>query len=124
MLGLGMATQAVDRHKEGSPEGREKPWVCPKCGKRFLMEKGMKGHMAGVHGAKYGVGAELARVTEALGRVEQALVNMQQRDAIGQRIVELAQRKAQLEANRLHDARVFRELDFLTGLWRERGKGA
>jgi hypothetical protein len=72
----------VERSVEEAPgQGLAKPLTCTVCGKEFRELRGLKGHMAGVHGVKQGLNAtmqgftnELKEVRESLARLEKAMV--------------------------------------------------
>jgi hypothetical protein len=87
----------------GKDQAMYQPIVCDKCGKEFKNARGLAGHMAGVHGVKWGMNATLEGMRQELDGVKEALVVLaravSQGGAIEKRYVELAQRKATQRRN-------------------------
>lgn len=87
----------------GKEVGMSERIVCDKCGKEFKNGRGLAGHMAGVHGVKWGMNATLEGMRQELDEVKVALVfmakAMSEGGAVEKRYVYLAQKKACRQPN-------------------------
>lgn len=90
----------------GKEVGMSERIVCDKCGKEFKNGRGLAGHMAGVHGVKWGMNATLEGMRQELDGVREVLVVLaravSEGGAIHKRYVELAQKKVKNQAGRFN----------------------
>jgi uncharacterized C2H2 Zn-finger protein len=92
-----MVDMEAIRDKVNDNQGAKPRVVCPKCEATFKDRRGLNGHLAGKHGSKWGLNAtvdSLVKEIQELSAKIDKLVEIGKGDAVGQRLVELAQKFA------------------------------